>query len=990
MTELYTTIRDSVDTPVSRFLTSLESVRTNPAGIQRVMLAQVRDVLNGEIALVDATNPYVNLMEATAVNTASFVIENETTTRQQYPSTAQTIDDLYLHMSDKDYIDRFAVPAKATFRMMVSKEELLGRMVVDVATGIGKVVIPRFSTIEVGDHVFTLLYPIEIKQLQHGGLQVVYDADQPSPLQVLTTNEVKWTTRTPTKEVSLDRVVMISIDFEVLQLRVSSVNSDINQATGYNKVMAFKDEYCYAKVFYKNNATGGLWREIKTTHTEQVYDISTPTALLQVGNGALTVRIPQIYLTQGVITGSLRVDVYTSKGAVQLNTSVYKASAFSCNWAVIDSSEKTPYVAAWQAMRTYFVYSTDVVSGGAAPLGFEALRDRVIMNTVGGRVIPITGAQNQASLTRTGFEIVKHTDILTERRFLATRTLPKPFDAKLVTAGSASIESVILSFEEAINHGGTLNHGERVTLTPSILYENTNGVVRMVTESAYATLMSYIPERRALAVSNGNYLYTPFHYVLDAGNDMFDARAYYLDAPTIETAMFIDQNDTTGLQVTTGNVSITKYSGGYRVLVKTSSNNAWRDLDASQLHAQLSYLASGEDAKCYLNGTLVGRSEDGETFFEFAITSSFDVDALDRLYLNSFKILNLENRSVPALLEQLFELTYATSSLMPAGWLSHQMDNQLGRFLLPNRIAGVTQERISIQFGKALNNLWSSARSIPSSAPYRTYDADVQAFYEKDVLAVDPATGTSFSVKADGTLDYTYLARQGDPILDNSGGPVYLHRKGDVMLDTNHNPIPVGESYLSRQVDLFFIEGVYHFADDYSTTTYRSEMVATVVNWITKDLASMTGDLLEQTEIFFYPKTSMGSVKALIEGGNVTQVQAGQALTVRLYVGDSVFDNADLRTTLSTAAVEVIDSHFKQSTVSVSAITDELRKRYASDVVGISISGLGGSRNLEIITMLVESERCSIRKKLVALPNGQLIVREDVTVDFVRHSQTPV
>lgn len=985
MTELYTQIRDSADTSVSRFLTNIDQVRTNPAAIQRLMLAQIRDTLNGTVLVVDATNPFVNLMESSAVNTASFIIDNETTTRRQYPSASQTIDDLYLHMSDKDYIDRFAVPTRANFRLLMSKEELLGRMVADGDTGIKKVVIPRFSTIEVGDYIFTLLYPIEIKQMPHGSIQVVYDATDPSVLQPLSTNMLDWTSRTSSTENV--EMVLISIDFTAMQLRVSSVNSDVNSATGYNRDLPFKDQYCYARVFYKNTATNNAWKEIKTTHTELVYDISNPTAVLQVKDGVLGVRVPQIYLTQGVISGSLRVDVYTTKGPVQLNATNFKPSAFTCSWAVIDNADKTAFVAAWQAMRMYFVLTTDVISGGADALGFEALRTRVVMNATGERQIPITGAQNQASLTREGFDIVKHIDTITSRVFLATRALPKPFDVKLVTAGSASIESVILSFEEALTHSGAINHGDRLTLTPDILFENINGIVRMVNESEYTSLNNLDAERKALAVSAKAYLYTPFHYVLDGGDDTFEVRPYYLDAPTIETSMFIDQNDTSGIQVNTGELTISRVSGGYRVLVKTVSNQAWRDLDNSQMHAQLAYLPTGEDAKAYLNGTVAGRNAAGEVFFEFFLGTGFDLDSSDRLYLTTFKILNLEARSCPCALNQVFELVYATSAVMPVGWTPHQMDNQLGRFLLPNRIAGLTQEKVSSHFGQALHNLWSSARSIPSSAPQRTYDADVVATYPEDVLARDPATGAGFSVGSDGNLTYTYLARKGAVVLDTAGNPVYLHRRGDVMLDANNAPIAIGANYLSHQIDMFFIEGVYHFADDYATSMYRTEMVATVVSWITRDLLRMSGDVLEQTEIFFYPKTSMGSVKALIEGGNVTQLQAGQSMTARLYVGDTVFDNADLRDKLTTMTIEVIDAHFKQTTVSISAITAELRQRFGSDVIGVTLHGLGGVRNLEAITMLVESERCSIRKKLVALPNGQLIVREDVTVDFVPHSQ---
>lgn len=982
MPELYSTIRDTADTPASRFLQNIDKVRFNPSAMQQLMIEQIQDALQGKVTLVDATSPFSALLESQALVTAGFVIDNETTTRRQYSAAAQNVADLYLHMSDKDYIDRFVVPATTTFTVLFSEEELLDRMVVESGTGIRKVVIPRFSTITVSDTVFTLLYPVEIKLMQHGALQVVYDMDDPSPLQTLTSNEPSWSNRVN----ATDRSRWISVEVTAVQVRVSSSNSDVNQATGYNKQLAFSDDFCYARVFYKNNSTSGAWREIRTTHTDQVYDTNIPTAVLQVLDGFLGVRIPQVYLTNNMISGSLRVDIYTSKGEIRINASNFKHTAFEYNWATIDSAERTNYVAAWQGMRNVLVYNNGIISGGAPALTFEELLERVIMNTGSERHKPITPAQIMASLTRAGFDVVKHINVVTGRVLLATRALPKPFDERLVTAGSASIESLVISFQEALTHSKARGHGDRLTLTPEILYENVNGIIKVVSEAEQAAVMALDPERRALAVTQRNFLFTPFHYVLDATGTTFETRPYFLDMPTVQTSMFIDENDSTGMKVGTGKISIMRTENGFRILATTKSNEPWRELDNSQAHAQLSYMPVGESTKCYLNGNLIGRTGDNEMLFEFLLDSGFDIDSNHRLQVNSFKILNLDDRIIPVGLNQEFDLVYSASSVMPSGWTTHGMDSELGRFLLPNRIAAVTQEKISVIFGQHLKNLWSSSRSIPSSAPYRTYDSDVYATYTETTYQRDPVTGAAFKIGAGGQIEYNIIGNAGDVVKDSAGNPVILHRRGDVIL-TNGVPTPVGQSYLSRQVDLFFIDGVYYFADDYSTITYRNEMVATVVGWIVKDLAEMGQDLLELTEIFFYPKTSMGSVQAMVEGGNITQVQAAQTLTARLFVGDAVFENLELRDALTTSTIKVIDEHFKKSTVSMSAIISQLRGVYGNDVISYSLSGLGGLRNLEAITMLVESERCSIRKKLAALPNGQLIVREDVTVDFVRHSQ---
>ena len=109
----------SEDTAVGHALRKLDLINTNPASIQQTSLELLQQYLNGETDIVDATNPFMKLVESSAVNTAGFIIDNEVTTRAQYPSCAQTLEDLYLHMSDKDYIDRFASPAIIKFTIVV-------------------------------------------------------------------------------------------------------------------------------------------------------------------------------------------------------------------------------------------------------------------------------------------------------------------------------------------------------------------------------------------------------------------------------------------------------------------------------------------------------------------------------------------------------------------------------------------------------------------------------------------------------------------------------------------------------------------------------------------------------------------------------------------------------------------------------------------------------------------------------------------------------
>jgi len=118
-------------TRVSDILGNLLKIKNNPAAIQRQSIGVLRDVLDGKVELVDPTNPLVFLLETSAINTAAGIIDNETSTRKLYPRLAQTEEDVYRHMSDKDYIDIFASAASTNFIFAANKDELVDAMVYD-------------------------------------------------------------------------------------------------------------------------------------------------------------------------------------------------------------------------------------------------------------------------------------------------------------------------------------------------------------------------------------------------------------------------------------------------------------------------------------------------------------------------------------------------------------------------------------------------------------------------------------------------------------------------------------------------------------------------------------------------------------------------------------------------------------------------------------------------------------------------------------------
>lgn len=965
---------------VNDLKSNISRFRYNPASIQQAVLEHLESITEGTIDIVDPTNPFVFCLESSAVNTAAFMVENEVNTRKQYPSIAQTPEDVYIHMSDVDFVDRFAVPAKTKFTIVANKEELINSMVYDIATNSRKIIIPRNTYFTVNDVVFSMEYPVEIREQSHGGLQVVYNTDKISPLMDLTSNIIKWEVRKISPN-TVDEWIYIEVD--VIQVKVETYEEEVTQALGFNRSYLFNDQFHYARVWNKSNNTNGEWVEIYTTHTDQAYDPTKATAVLKVINNELSVFIPRIYLTTNKVSGSIRVDLYETKGSINMILENYKTDAFEARWYDIADEDLSAFSAPLSTLRTLFVYSAEPVNGGRSSITFEQLRERVIYNAVGPQELPITNVQLETSLSNNGYTLVRDVDVVTNRIFLASRPMPIPFDEKLITAGNSSIETFIESMAKLQLHGFIRSNGERLTIPSNTLFLNKNGIISLVSELDIVDLNSLNNENFVKTVNNNRYLYNPFHYVLDSEASEFELRCYYLDSPVIKSLNFVDQNDSTSLQMNTEIFDIEITNSGFRVAVRVKRNLLATQIPLSNINAQLSFIPDN-GVRCSVNATK-RLDVDNNLIFDFLLESNFDVDKNNNLIFNNFNFFDEDERTVLSNLRQKFDLVISTTDTQPT-WIRTTIDNFINYVTVPPLSIGINHEVLDIEFGKTLKNLWRRSRSVVSSSPYRTHAVDVPLVYEEDLYFTDPSTGSKIKVNSEtGGLEFNIIKQKGEPVIDSNNRVVYKHRAGDVLLDELGNPIPENPSNIVRQLDLFFVDGNYLLANDTSSETYRKQMVDSVVNWVVNELGGLNNRTLEQTSIYFYPKTNLGSIKVLVDQSQVTNIDANQTFSVQIYVNKLVFDNLELRKYLTNSTIKTLDSLMGEKVISNSKIISRLKDVYGDDVISVAVQGLGGKTVAETITILNDGDKCSIGKKLQALPNDTRIVIEDININFIEH-----
>ena len=977
---------------VSTLVNNITNYQYNPALIQKSIMQTLADVTNGNISIVDPSNPFVFCLEAAAVSTAAFMMKNETNTRKQYPFSAQTQEDLYLHMSDVDYINRFASPSTTTFSLLLPLTEVLNKMVLDPNTGIKQLVIPRNTYFTVANVPFSIQYPIVIQQMQHGGLQIIYDTSILSPLQQLTSNIIKYEIR------SNSEGDFIYFEFEVMQFDIISQVGSINAATDFSIGIDFNDQYYYTRAYVEN--PDGTWTEIATTHSAEIYDINNPTAVLQVINntttngtstipfgGTVNISIPQIYTGTGVLNSGVRFDVYETKGPLNMILWEYPFTAFTATWLAIDPNDQTPFVAPLNTFNSIIPFSSNVVSGGTNGVPFSQLQKQVMTNSLGELSLPITNSQISTALEIDGYTIVTNVDNITNRVFLATKSLPLPTDASLLTPAASSIITLFTSIESLLTKATVIDNtgvqaAPSITITPDTIYKNTNGVVSIVTDIELATLLQMNNANIATNVNNNNYLYTPFHYVLDLSNNEFNVRPYYLDNPTIVTQLFVETNATTLLEVNTGTYSIYRTATGYTITVVTVSNVAYKAIPTANLAAQLSFIPNGQSTPAYLMATFMGSTTDGEAIFSFDISTNFNVDINDFIQLTKFQLFGNQPILTGANLLTNFDIIYITSLNPGPQYQTSAIDSELFTYLVPSTSIGITHEILRVKFGYSLDRLWARSRSVISASTYQTYPLNVPRTYENDVYETD-VNGSTLQFDSSGKVLMNLLYKKGDPVLLNDGTPVYLHLAGDTVLDSNGNPIVINTRGITRQIDLMLIEGAYWFANDVTASNYRTLMTQSILSWLINDLVNIESNLLEQTDIYFYPNATLGTLSAKVDNGLVTNIDASQSFTVNLYVSQVVYSDSALRTQLTTSTIATIAKQLTQSTFSIDSITSALRSIYGTDVISMNVSGIGGTNNYSVVTILDNSKNCSIKKVLTAMPDNTLVVVEDVTVNYI-------
>lgn len=968
----------------------LGNIVRNPKASVRVALDLLENLTDGEVVMVDASNPFAYSLEMAAVSTSYGLLEAEALARRLYPSMAKTQEDIYLHMADEDYLDRFATPAETVIGFVMPLQEVLGKAVpIYDGTGAKALVIPRHTSVTVGNITLTLQYPVVIKVMFNGTISVTMDLTRKAPTFVPPTNIIRYIKQ------QIDGNDWIVIDVPVQQVKITSHVLQLTSFTGYAKTFSFDDQFYYARAFIQTRK--GTWEEIHVTHQQQVYNANQPTVCLKVLNQSVEMYIPQIYYQNGLITGTVRLDIYTTLGKLDEDLGGADISTFKLKFTDLDTP-LTEYSSPFTKFTNISAITRTAVRGGSSQLTFSELHRRVTARSTFTEGLPITQNQLGSMLRKHGYEMITNLDNITNRQYVATRQVDPPKNKTTVTGLGCSMQLVELTLSELGVNDIMFNMTKRATLKPSTLLIQDGHGVRLVSDERRDELRQIAkstPDGIVNIVNNTQYHFTPFHYVFDMSLETFNVRPYYLSSPKIKSRFVFQQNDGLGLNLRSEQYGIhyNTDGSGYRLVLSLENNASINSFRADQIDIQLSYVIPESTKRAWLKGTLItpvdtvtGKPLNNQWYYAFDIHSTFDI--------NNHNLMDVIETGFPLGLTQEFDVLMVVKDYLPTEATFGDIDLIVSKPTINNydpysTYIGASQEKITVEFGVSLDHLWRRSRTVVDEGEYRRYEEDVMEYWTKDFYKTDASGNIEISYNYETSeIITTKIHSAGDPILDPEGNPVFRHRKGDIMLDSFGEPIPLkGTVELKRQVDLFLVDGRYFFADNESSVSYLNESLNTITSWINNDIANMQKRCLERTDLYFYPRNTTGMVDVIVGDGTMVRLKADQSLRVIYTLRKEKYKNTEIRESLVNNTASLLDQALNTiqrtggGVLTKNAIVSLMKELLKDDIVDLELKGFLGDQYQAVLLSDVSSVP-TIGKRLVTLSNLTLQVRDDVDVDF--------
>ena len=944
------TLKDVAIDPLSSYINTLERIKG---------VSQLPD---------DPTNPFTLLLEEVSTNIAysseSFFLFE----KRHFPILASNKDELFRHISDADTENLFASPSKGKFRFFANLRNVLDYAVKDADTYSFQ--IPKYSTITIDGIIFTLTSNVNCTISERNGNFYPFIENEVDGSTILNRNIGNAKSGIIQDAEGVEYVVF---ELTLSQVKVGYYKADTTRGVVFDVSIPFDNSYYSSILEYTSN--GGLV-PLNKIYVESLFDIDVPSAYVSVGDSSLDISIPQIFLDNGSITGTIGMYVFTTNGSINIDLSKYKTDDFTLS---LNANTDLPEAIAATSIAMNVV-STDIVIGGTNVPDFREMKKKVIKRTTGAIDLPITEYQLEESSKLLGYKLAKSSDTLLGRSYIATRNIePQTLIGASPTVFSSATD---IKVETGTDIQDTVLISDKyLTIKPGTLFKRSGDIFVPISkaESDSINLMSSL---EAVSYMEANLImFNPFYYIMANQEAEISSRIYDVNNPTLDFIEIYNKNKSTDINVNVTGYSVFKRDGGnsYDLFFIVLGNSEYDAVSGSvelafmitnttgsfitikadrDLANTVQYFPSATDAFLHVRVELSDFIDVGDTINVINGTSPTTIR--NTALSNSCKIVLYTNDNA------------IISSASPDALLYlNDYEKEIPTSL------GLTRETIDFTPIVPLEYLWNRATSFYTERTFKRYTVDIPLRYTEDVYDTDPITNcdvTVFDDDGDGICDryeITLLHAKGDIVLDANLDTVYLHRVGDVLLDENNEPVVDDVLGIERILEILLLEYKYKYVNTDFYKVVLDDINSYLRKIVIDDMGELNSTTLDNTKISFKPIKSVTPV-ALIDG---TEIEPIVRPTVILYVDKESTTTLPSNEDLVSDIGVIISKYINKVFIELQKAEDEIKLLYR-DVALIEIKGITKD-DRRYISLKDNSNRPTIATKI----DESFKAVYDITVD---------